>query len=106
LELVLQLDQLALPSLMQLREQFVVLVQEELLLLAQQLLVPESMQQVPQEQRVLAHHSSKYLGELPPWASEVFRRVGHPALKKLLHSPHLAHLIADYFESTLPIRLG
>jgi hypothetical protein len=97
---------------MKLREQFVVLVQAELLLLVQQLLVSESMQQVPQEQRVLAHHSSKYLGELPPWASEVFRREVHLEFlhlvlrKKLLHSPHLAHLIADYFGSTLPIRLG
>jgi len=91
---------------MKLREQFVVLVQEELMLLVQQGLVPESMQQVPQEQRVLAHHSSKYLGESLPWVLEVFRRVGHPALKKLLRYSHLAHLIADYFESTLPIRLG
>jgi len=102
---------------MQLREQFVVLVQEELMLLAlmllvQQGLVPDLMQQVPQGQRVLAHHSSKYLGELLPWALEVFRREVHLVLlhlvlrKKLLRYPHLAHLIADYFESTLPIRLG
>jgi hypothetical protein len=88
---------------MRLLGQFVVLVPESILqvqLLQVQLLLA---------QQLLAHHPSKYLGELLPWVLEVFRREVHLVFrkkvfrKKVLHYPQL---IADYFESRLPIRLG
>jgi hypothetical protein len=93
---------------MRLLGQFVVLVPESILQV--QLLQVELLL----AQQLLAHHPSKYLGELLPWVLEVFRREVHLVLrkkvlrkkvlrKKVLHYPQL---IADYFESRLPIRLG